>query len=422
MLGGWALVSNVIVLTAETTDVLQRLTLFVAAEQGEQAATTLDHHVKRPRYQPGFTCGLEQDGALIGYVLLRHVRWRFGAAILDVGMIEALYLDTTHHSQHLLETLLYELFRVCYDNAFALVGLQGHHASFTPFGFAPYRFQVLTQIAVDERPELQSTHRLQSYSTDRMDECAALYEANYRTSALTDLRVAADWRMWGDTTPHIHILEDAQGRTLAYAVQHQGMPSNELRIVEAAAADVGVASSLIDHLQRYAYANNATHIGLALPSYHPVIQAMLQCGGTSHIRTQTTRDNLTNGLVDLAGVIDLPMILSALQPDLERRLASSHYATWSGSIQFVLARQQITLTIANGHTVVEEGLAPAQIWVHIHSLETAAQLLLGYRTSADLRAHGTLQCTDTALGLLDILFPTIMSYGLPADWLINQNR
>ncbi|NOK81335.1 MAG: hypothetical protein GFH27_549287n416, partial [Chloroflexi bacterium AL-W] len=51
--------SNVIVLTAETTDVLQRLTLFVAAEQGEQAATTLDHHVKRPRYQPGFTCGLE---------------------------------------------------------------------------------------------------------------------------------------------------------------------------------------------------------------------------------------------------------------------------------------------------------------------------------------------------------------------------
>ncbi|NOK70696.1 MAG: hypothetical protein GFH25_541252n59 [Chloroflexi bacterium AL-N10] len=86
---------------------------------------TSHHHVKRPRYQPGFTCGLEQDGALIGYVLLRHVRWRFGAAILDVGMIEALYPDTTHHSQHLLETLLYELFRVCYDNAFALVGLRG---------------------------------------------------------------------------------------------------------------------------------------------------------------------------------------------------------------------------------------------------------------------------------------------------------
>ena len=414
-------VSNVTVLTAETTEILQRLTLFVTTEQGAQATITLDRHLGQPRYQPGFTCVLEQDGVVVGYVLLRHMRWHFGATTFDVGMIEAMYLSSLHQSQQMAEMLLYELFRVCYDNAIPLVAIQGDLTTYERLGFAPYRFSTLTQIDVSQHIEPKSVHRLKTYSVDRQDECAALYEANYHAFALTESRVAADWRMWGEATSHIHVLEDLQGRTLAYAVQHEQVSSAELQIVEAAASDVGIATSLIAHLQQYANTHAATRIVFALPPAHPVTQAALHYGGTTHINTQIQSNSVDTAIADLAGVIDLPMALKTLQPELERRLAGSHYATWNGSIQTVLARQQITLAIANGRIIVEEEIAPAQIWVHLRSLAAAAQLLLGYRTSADLRANGMLQCTDTALGLLDILFPAIMSYGLPTDWLVNQN-
>ncbi|MEM8534547.1 MAG: hypothetical protein AAGF95_27130 [Chloroflexota bacterium] len=413
--------SNVTVLTAETTDILQRLTLFITTEQGAQAVTALNSHMEQPRYQLGFTCVLEQDGVLVGYALLRHVRWHFGVVSLDVGMIEVLYINPVHYSQHLLEALLYGLFRVCYDNAIPLVTIQGNSALLESLGFAPYRLSALAWIDVTQQTEPKSVHQLQVYSIDRLDECAALYESNYRTSALTEIRVAADWRMWGEAESHIHVLEDTQGRTLAYAVQQIQSSSGELQIVEAAAADVGVATSLIDHLQQYAHTHTATRIACALPLAHPVTQAVLHRGGTTHIHTQLQPNGATTTLVDLAGVIDLSMALRALQTELEHRLSMSHYATWNGSIQVVLARQQITLAVANGQITIAEEIAPAQIWVHLRSLAATAQLLLGYRTSADLRANGMLQCTDTALGLLDILFPAVISYGLPTDWLVNQN-
>ena len=37
-----------------------------------------------------------------------------------------------------------------------------------------------------------------------------------------------------------------------------------------------------------------------------------------------------------------------------------------------------------------------------------AQLLLAYRAAADLRATGGLACDDTALGLIDALFPALL--------------
>jgi len=56
---------------------------------------------------------------------------------------------------------------------------------------------------------------------------------------------------------------------------------------------------------------------------------------------------------------------------------------------------------------VAAGAGPADLLVGGLGLAAAAQLLLGYRAAADLRATGELRCADVDLGLIDALFPVV---------------
>jgi hypothetical protein len=109
----------------------------------------------------------------------------------------------------------------------------------------------------------------------------------------------------------------------------------------------------------------------------------------------------------LAGVVDLPALLEALAPELERRLARSRYAGWSGNLRLEIETERITLAFDAGHATMIDGSRPADLRLRQVALPALAQLLLGYRAAADLRATAGLACDDTALGLIDALFPVI---------------
>lgn len=109
----------------------------------------------------------------------------------------------------------------------------------------------------------------------------------------------------------------------------------------------------------------------------------------------------------MAGVVDLPAMLEALAPEFERRLARSRYADWSGNLRVELLTERITVTVAAGSVSVIDGSRPADVRLRNITLPAIAQLCLGYRDAADLRATGGLACDDAALGLIDTLFPTV---------------
>jgi hypothetical protein len=67
--------------------------------------------------------------------------------------------------------------------------------------------------------------------------------------------------------------------------------------------------------------------------------------------------------------------------------------------------EQIVLVFTNGQAMLLSGTNASDVWLRRVSLGGLAQLLLGYRSCADLRATRDLACDDTALGLLDVLFP-----------------
>jgi hypothetical protein len=76
-----------------------------------------------------------------------------------------------------------------------------------------------------------------------------------------------------------------------------------------------------------------------------------------------------------------------------------------------LETERITLAFAEGRATVIDGSRPADLRLRQITLPALAQLCLGYRVAADLRATGGLACDDSALGLLDVLFPALLATG-----------
>jgi hypothetical protein len=135
---------------------------------------------------------------------------------------------------------------------------------------------------------------------------------------------------------------------------------------------------------------------------HLVVRAALQLGAELRLRVFDAGET-----TPLAGILDLAACLEQLAPELEQRLVASRYATWSGAVQLELGRARIGLEVRAGRIFVSRGAAPAALYLQRIQPGGAAQLLLGYRSVADLRATGALDCDDTALGLLDSLFPSL---------------
>jgi predicted N-acetyltransferase YhbS len=386
--------SDLIVRAAATPGDLARLRT-IAAAQG--AARAVERHLAGPRYHPALTRIAERDGAIAGYALIGHRRLRLGAALLEAGAIERIDMPGDPAG---VAALLGDCLGALIENGLPLALIQGDPSTYTPFGFAPYRFSALTQLEPGRVPRHGS---LRPVTIDDLEDLAALYEATYQHLPLTELRTAPDWRAWLAAGPTALALEDSRARVAAYAIIGADAEPGALPIAEAAAADAGAARVLCAALAAHAQTQGANSLALALSPAHLVAQAALHLGGAASIRA-TPEDAKEAAL---AGIVDLPAMLEALAPEFERRLAGSRYAGWGGNLRIEIETERITLAFAEGYATVIDGSRPADLRLRQVALPALAQLLLGYRTAADLRATGGLACDDTALGLIDALFPVL---------------
>jgi sterol carrier protein len=399
--------SSDLTIRAATPDDRVRLHAFVAAERGDPAVRDLERHLARPRYRPQFTCIAEQADALVGYALIGHERRRLGAATLETGCIEQIYTNPSQPNQAMFEALMGGCLGTLLDHALPLATLRGPAELIAPFGFAPYRFGSTVVIAATARSHTAETDALRTASASDQEDLAALYEASYHELPLSEIRAAPDWRAWLSDGRAAVALDDSRGRMVGYALIGMRPARDKLRIVEAAVADSGAARALCAALLERATAEGRPGLYLALPAAHPLARAALHMGGTAQLTATPAGDHA--GQADMAGVVDLPGMLEALAPEFERRLATSRYADWNGNLRVELETERITLTLASGRVTVIDGSRPADVRLRTIALPALAQLCLGYRDAADLRATGGLACDDSTLGLIDSLFPAVMA-------------
>jgi predicted N-acetyltransferase YhbS/ribosomal protein S18 acetylase RimI-like enzyme len=415
------MLSDLTLRATETPDEFARLHQFIAA-QGEEAARSLARHLARPRYRPALTRIAERADVVVGCALIAHRRLRLGAATLEIGEIER--IDAPDDGDGF-ATLLGDCLGTLLDQGLPLATIRGDTAVYAPFGFATYAFSAALELDIGDMGHAEGS--LRPASEDDLDDLAALYATSYRDLPLSEARAAPDWRAWLADGYEALVLADGRGRVVGYARLpsptgplsqprergRQVSPSalleeeNCLSVAEAAAADAGAARSLIAALAARAQARGLRQLRLLLAPAHIAAQAALHLGGAARITV--TPDDARHA--SLAGVVDLPGMLEALAPEFERRLAVSRYAGWSGNLRVEIETERITLALDTGRAAVIDGSRPTDVRLRQVALPALAQLCLGYRAAADLRATGGLACDDSALGLIDALFPVVMSFG-----------
>jgi predicted acetyltransferase len=382
---------------------LARLRAFVAT-RGAALLSALEQHLARPRYRPAFTRIAERAGRIAGYALIDHQRLRLGTATLEAGRIAAIELEPAEHDPHAFAGLLGDCLRVLAEEGLPLATLHGSVADYGSFGFAEYCFKSTAKCWNLDR---ERHDMLRPVREEDLDDLAALYEANYSQLPLTEIRTAPDWRYWLAGDRAAWGLEDARGRLVAYAAMNSRAVEDSratLDVQEAAAADAGAARALCMALLGHSQNQDCEQIHMQLSPWHLVAQAALQLW--SHISLTASKPS---NHTPLAGVVDLPLLLEALAPELKRRLARSRYAGWSGNLRLEIETERITLAFDEGRATVIDGSRPADLRLRQITLPALAQLGLGYRVAADLRATGGLACDDSALGLLDALFPAVLA-------------
>jgi hypothetical protein len=373
----------------------------LASQGGPARVRTLASHLAQPRYRPTLTRMAGRAGALVGAALIGHRRLRLGAATLEVGAVELLAgPDDASASPALQEGLLADCLGVLIDEGLPLVMLRGAAERYAVLGLAPDRLRGTVELAAT--PGVAGAPLREAVPGD-LDDLAALYAASYAELALAEDRAAPDWRAW--LSDHdVLVLEDGRGRVVAYAALSEGGLPSALGLAEAAAADAGAARQLCAALVARARADGQADVLFRLAPWHPVAQAAIHLGGSARLSGPAADEP-----AELAGVVDLPGALAQLAPELERRLAGSRYAGWDGNLRLELASERATLAFERGRAAVIDGQRPADLRLRQIELPALAQLYLGFRSAADLRATGGLDCEDSALGLIDALFPAVLA-------------
>lgn len=270
------------------------------------------------------------------------------------------------------------------------------------------------------RADAPPAYQLRPATPDDIPLLDRLYTIHCSSSLVARRRDAAQWRYelgW----KKFGLVEDGAGAPVGYTEAHVREGSDEPELVRTYSVDElavlpghslrAVAVFLGQLFQAQVEELNRTReqplTGLAfnLGPGHPVYAALgdllerYRPAWTWYIR-----------------VPDLPAFVRHIAPALERRLAASVMAGYSGALRLNLYRSQMTL-VFDGGTLIEVGTyAPTKVEdgdAHFPD-QTFLHVLLGHRTLAELNyLYPDCYAVPEAAVLLGILFPQAPSNPLP---------
>jgi RNA polymerase sigma factor (sigma-70 family) len=104
-------------------------------------------------------------------------------------------------------------------------------------------------------------------------------------------------------------------------------------------------------------------------------------------------------------IVDLARLFGTLAPELERRLAPSHLADWSGDLLVTSGEQAVRLSIVHGRVRVAPATPEAPAEHAILAGPELAQLVVGTEPAREVIEAAAITLRGSAAALADVLFP-----------------
>ena len=328
--------------------------------------------------------------APVAAVVTLHDRVAVGPAVVDVAVVRHVTHIPDFLHENIVQLLMHQAM-LFIEEGLGLVLVAGNASAWAPYGFAPVAHRVrvawggeLMQLAV--APD-RAQFAIPTPAERQLIQSMAL------TNHAVAVRIV-DWADWPQRPWLLLYGNDGQLCAAADIVTH----GDEQRVVQAVASNDGAASDLVAQL-RYG-GQVSSPIVLQLPLTHGVTQMALHHQGVVQMAT-------AGGHAGLVGVLDLPMMLTALIPAFEQRLRASAYAHWNGGVRIEISDERAMIMVTNGKVTVIDGTREADVRIKQVELLALAQMTFGYRSIGGLRRAGLLVCDDTELPLCEVLFPAL---------------
>jgi hypothetical protein len=341
------------------------------------------------RARPSSLLTAWDDQTLVAISVMTHDRLAIQGTVVDVATIRRQsYIAIYDKTADVELTMMHAA--AAHDEGIGIVLRTGDAAFWAAYGFAPISFEVTTTW-----PQTPQMSRPQPGTIQRI---AANSDILQRVSDIQRVRPTGtvDIVDWEDIGPSDWLLLNNRDGQLRGAAQ---LESTELGTVcrRAVVTDDGAAGDLIDGLVD---TFGASRLSFTLSPEHPIVRMALAVGAE-------TRMHAAPSFGVLAGIIDLPTMLTALVPAFSARIAASGYAVWVGGVRLEISDERAMIMLNAGVVTIIDGTREAAVRIRGIELPALAQLCFGYRSVSALRRAGMLVCDDTELPLCEILFPCI---------------
>jgi len=341
------------------------------------------------RARPSTILTLWQANALCGYSVMTHDRISIAGAVVDVATIRLQQLDLGVSAEYAVELAMTQA-GAALEEGIGIVLVHGHVTVWSPFGFAPISFDARTTWTgsrLFSQPQPGTTF------TGLGDAVLHRHIADMTRSRPTSAVDIVDWDY--PVPQNWFQLYSREGQLRAAA--RTEVEGQMVVCRQAVASDDAAAGDLVDALcATYGVAS----VELRMAPNHPVTRMALFCGATMSLHIAQP-DSV------LAGIIDLPTMLTALVPVFRARIAASVYRDWVGGVRIEISDERAMIMCNAGDVSIIDGTREAAVRIRSLELSALAQLCFGYRSVSALRRAGLLACDDTELPLCEILFPAL---------------
>jgi len=351
--------------------------------------------IRRKPLAGGVNIGLyEGDSRLAGLVLF-DLTIRVGDCAVRCGCIGGVGTEPQYRGNGYARLVMEDALAYMRESGMLLGALFGIPNFYPKWGFA--------SVLVEGTLEIETAHALQapaplSVRAMRPEDIAAVIELYTRENAQrsgTIVRRLDEWKgfrygvSWNDNVA-AYVVEDA-GQVVGYAAYNSEPWHTQVAEISGSREAL---QSLVHRFGESAHERCREKITFRLPPDHALVRLSAGLGCRLIVEYPHAGDGM-------ARIIDQPGLLQTLTPLFAKRLAASPVSDWCGTLVFEtqLGTDAVSLGGTQTHVV---RLAQEQL----------IQLILGYRSVADLAFEGQVECAPELMPILDAVMPR----GLPYMW------
>lgn len=338
---------------------------------------------------------------------------RIGATVVRMAGIGGVYTERVHRKKGYMRRLYEDTVQYMIAEGYDISMLFGIENFYTKFGYAPglagFECKVKTRDAEMAGQNAAGTHITRPTGEEDMPAVLDLYNANNATRVCSVVRTIEDFSefhkgTWYGTPPDTQLWEDANGKLLAYAVWDHY--DKAVKVAEVEARDDALFPTLLSFFGAQAVEKRCEDVQLFIPPDHPFAEYVQRFGAEWAV----TYPRYGSGMLRL---LNQQPFFEKLAPELERRLALSRSAGYTGALTFQTDLGTLALVVNRGSIAVA-GKASDGLRVEL-SQDKLTQLVIGYRSARDVLNDPQVKAHGDVLPLLNVLFPKGQPYVWVAD-------